>query len=375
MQPAHDANQRSVGSATLNDGPIVITGGAGFIGSNLAHRLLREGREVWLYDNLSRRGVEDNARALAQEFGSRARLIVADTRDAIRVREVVSSAAAVFHFAAQVAVTSSIDDPELDFAVNLQGTLNVLEALRRRRDPPPLLYTSTNKVYGSLSDVALREDGDCVVPADSALSQNGISEARNLDFHSPYGCSKGAADQYVIDYARTYGLRAAVFRMSCIYGPRQCGNEDQGWVAHFLIQAMKGRPLTLYGDGKQVRDILYVDDLLDAMLRVQARMGELGSEAYNIGGGPANAVSLLQVVRQIEELTGESIAVRFAEPRLGDQRYYVTDTRKFASRTGWSARVGHREGIGMLHQWLSTERASALPRVAPRRSNGASVAT
>jgi CDP-paratose 2-epimerase len=245
--------------------PVLITGGSGFIGSNLAERLLERGEDVVLLDNLSRTGVAENAAALAERFGSRVRLVVADVRDKGAVAEWVGQASAVFHFAAQVAVTTSLVDPVLDFDVNVRGTLNVLEALRRLSAPPPLVFTSTNKVYGALSDIRLREGELRYTPCDETLASSGVDEVRPLAFCSPYGCSKGAADQYVIDYAHSFGLKAAVLRMSCIYGPRQFGNEDQGWVAHFLIKALRGEPITLYGDGKQVRDILFVSDLIDSV--------------------------------------------------------------------------------------------------------------
>jgi CDP-paratose 2-epimerase len=363
-----EVHKRALDGVPRIDRPVLITGGAGFIGANLAHRLLSEGHEVWLYDDLSRPGVEANVRSLIETFGSRLRLIVADIRDGARVREAVAAASAVYHFAAQVAVTTSLQDPELDFSVNVQGTLNVLEALRRTSHPPPLLYTSTNKVYGSLADVPLREDAQRVVPRDPELHERGVDEGRNLDFHSPYGCSKGAADQYVLDYARSFDLRAVVFRMSCIYGPRQCGNEDQGWVAHFLMQALSGEPITLYGDGKQVRDILYVDDLLDAMGGALSNIDALSGQAFNVGGGPENTVSLREVVRAIGELTGAEPVLRFAEPRLGDQRYYVSDTSKLTRVLGWRAKTPWREGVSALHRWLSEHPARAARR--PSRSEG-----
>ena len=234
----------------------VITGGAGFVGSNLADRLCRMGRQVLIYDNLSREGVEANLRWLQSEHGSQIRVETADVRDRTQLRAALAHAESVFHFAAQVAVTSSLAEPLHDFEVNVVGTLNVLEAAREAIRPPNLIFTSTNKVYGNLADLAMRSSKTRYEPEPLWVRTNGISEDRPLDFHSPYGCSKGAADQYVVDYARSYGLPSAVFRMSCIYGPHQFGTEDQGWVAHFLIRAIEGRPITLYGDGKQVRDIL-----------------------------------------------------------------------------------------------------------------------
>jgi CDP-paratose 2-epimerase len=262
----------------------------------------------------------------------------------------------VFHFAAQTAVTSSLGDPLHDFEVNARGTLNLLEALRVLEDPPPLVFTSTNKVYGKLADVALSANSTRYEPSDRALCARGISEERPTDFHSPYGCSKGAADQYVLDYARTFDLPALVFRMSCIYGPHQLGTEDQGWVAHFLIRALAGEPITIYGDGLQVRDVLYVDDLVDALLLAQEHMPELQGQVFNIGGGSDNSLSLIELIELIGELDVEC-KVGFGDWRTGDQRYYVSDTRKFGAATGWSARVGVRAGVARLHRWLTEQRS------------------
>jgi CDP-paratose 2-epimerase len=214
------------------------------------------------------------------------------------------------------------------------------------------VFTSTNKVYGSLEDVGLRLNGERYEPADFRLRVCGVSETRPLDFHSPYGCSKGTADQYAIDYARTLGLPAVVFRMSCIYGPHQFGTEDQGWVAHFLIRALKGEPITLYGDGMQVRDVLFVDDLVDAFLLAQANMDRLRGQAFNIGGGPAKTTSLLELLELIRELLGEKPELSFQEWRPGDQRYYVSDINKFRAATGWEPRVGVEEGVRRLYEWL-----------------------
>ncbi len=347
------------------DKPVLITGGSGFVGANLAQRLLQEGRSVILYDNLSRPGVEANARWLAREYGERVRLVVADVRDEAKLPEFVGAASAVFHFAAQVAVTTSLVEPVQDFEVNVRGTLNVLEALRKLAHPPPFLYTSTNKVYGALPDVALREGERRYEPVEERVRCAGVSEQRALDFHSPYGCSKGAADQYVIDYARSFGLPAAVFRMSCIYGPRQFGTEDQGWVAHFLIRAAARQPITIYGDGKQVRDLLFVGDLVSAMLLAEQKMEQLAGRAFNMGGGPENVVSLLELVESIAELTGQRPKLHFETWRTGDQRYYVSDTTKFAQATGWRPEVSVASGLSALFGWLTQyrlEQARSLGR-------------
>jgi len=334
--------------------PILITGGAGFVGSNLAHRLLSAGHKVRLLDNLSRAGVERNLRWLIETHGDLVDIEVPDLRNLSIIRHAVRDASQVFHFAAQVAVTSSLVDPIEDFEINARGTLNVLEAIRALQNPPPLVFTSTNKVYGNLGDLEFVKEGTRYAPRDSSIRERGIGENRSLDFHSPYGCSKGTADQYVIDYARTYGIPALVFRMSCIYGPHQYGNEDQGWVAHFVIRSLAGKPITIYGDGMQVRDILFIDDLVDAFLVAQAQMTKLAGSAFNIGGGSANSISLLELLDLLAELHGGDVSVHFEDWRAADQRYYVADTSKFSSLTGWQPRVGVHEGVRRLYEWIKT---------------------
>jgi len=343
----------------------LITGGAGFIGCNLASRLLAMGRKVRILDNLSRPGVEQNLQWLREQHGDRLQVSVADIRDEKAVTQAVAGTTQVFHFAAQVAVTTSLDSPREDFLVNAQGTFNVLEAVRARPVPPFMLMTSTNKVYGELADLALQPTGQHYEPLDPLTRSLGVSERRPLDFHSPYGCSKGAADQYVIDYARSYGLNTMVFRMSCIYGPRQFGTEDQGWVAHFILRALRGEAITLYGDGKQVRDILFVEDLVNAFLLAEQHAPELSGRAFNIGDGPGNAISLLDLLDRIEALHGRRPPVSFDDWRTGDQRYYVSDTRAFEQATGWRQKVAAREGIARLYEWLAKNRRPASVQPAP----------
>jgi CDP-paratose 2-epimerase len=335
---------------------VVITGGCGFIGCNLAHALCLNEQPVILYDNLSRPGVEQNAEWLRDTHGDLLQLEVADTRDARTLAECVEQAAAVYHFAAQVAVTSSLTAPVYDFDVNARATLNLLEAVRELPKPPPIIFTSTNKVYGSLEDVELRLNGDRYEPVDGDTRACGIGEDQRLDFYSPYGCSKGAADQYILDYARTFGLPAVVFRMSCIFGPHQFGTEDQGWVAHFLINALEQRPITIYGDGKQVRDILSVNDLVDALLLARKNIRTLSGQVFNIGGGVENTTSLRELLALIGQLNESKPRVTFAHWRPGDQRYYVTNFSKFHTATGWSPRVGKLEGMRRLYDWLRESR-------------------
>jgi CDP-paratose 2-epimerase len=344
--------------------PVVIFGGAGFIGSNVADHYLSEGHLVRVFDNVSRAGVERNLRWLKERHGSLLNVVVGDVRDEVAVRGAVRDAGEVFHFAAQVAVTTSLEGPVHDFEVNARGTLNVLEALRAMDEPASLIFTSTNKVYGGLPGLELVQSGRRYGPRDEDTRAHGLSERCPLDFESPYGCSKGCADQYVLDYGRSFGLKTAVFRMSCIYGPRQFGNEDQGWVAHFLIRALEGKPITLYGDGMQVRDILFVEDLVRALQLAQTNIDKLQGQVFNIGGGPERTVSLLELLDLIEQLTGRRTEVRFEDWRTGDQRYYVSDTRKFQQATGWAPQVSVEQGVTRLHAWLETlvqERTSHAP--------------
>ena len=347
---------QSISAGRTGKRPVVITGGCGFIGCNLADALCSQDQPVILYDNLSRPGVDQNAEWLREKHGDLVQLEVADTRDAQTLAKCIEQAAAVFHFAAQVAVTSSLKAPVYDFDVNARGTLNLLEAVRELRNPPPVIFTSTNKVYGSLEDVDLRLNGERYEPVQDEICACGIGEDQRLDFYSPYGCSKGAADQYILDYARTFGLPAVVFRMSCIYGLHQFGTEDQGWVAHFLINALEEHPITLYGDGKQVRDILFVDDLIEALLLARKNIRTLSGQVFNIGGGVGNTTSLRELLTLIGELHESKPRINFAHWRPGDQRYYVTNFSKFHTATGWSPRIGKVEGVRRLYDWLRDER-------------------
>ncbi|HZD86809.1 MAG TPA: NAD-dependent epimerase/dehydratase family protein [Gaiellaceae bacterium] len=348
-------------AGTNGRGHVLITGGAGFVGTNLADRLLEQGRRVIVLDTLVRPGVERNLRWLQARHGDRLQALRADVRDVGPLREAVAAAESVFHLAAQVAVTTSLDEPLDDLDVNLCGTVALLEELRRLRRPVPLLFTSTNKVYGPLDDVELERKGDRWLPRDEVLRRRGVGEERPLEFRTPYGCSKGAADQYVVDYAKTFGLPATVFRMSCIYGSHQHGTEDQGWVAHFLRRARAGETITVYGDGAQVRDVLHVRDLVDAMLHVAAEPGRHAGCVYNVGGGPAAEISLLELLRLIGDLEGHDPIVEFAEPRTGDQLWYVSDNSRLCAATEWRPTLGTAEGIADLHRWLVAE---SSPRAA-----------
>lgn len=328
---------------------VIITGGAGFIGSNAAHRHLARGDDVVLVDNLSRHGSEANLSWLRGRDGKLVfeRQDIRDRRSIERIFDEHRDAERVLHLAGQVAVTTSVEDPRSDFDVNAAGTLNVLEAMRASRSAATLVYASTNKVYGVLPGItpvlkAARYEFE---------SLDGIGEEQPLDFHSPYGCSKGAADQYVRDYARIYGLRTVVLRQSCIYGYRQFGVEDQGWVGWFCIAASLGLPLRIYGDGHQVRDVLFIDDLLDVFDAAAARAPSGG--IYNIGGGLENAVSLLQVIHELERLSGHRLPLSFNAWRPGDQKIYVSRITRAEHDLGWRPRVSWRAGVEQLYRWVS----------------------
>ncbi|HEY7810238.1 MAG TPA: SDR family NAD(P)-dependent oxidoreductase [Allosphingosinicella sp.] len=343
--------------------PVLVTGGAGFIGSNIADALAGQGHEVLVYDALSRPGVETNLAWLKDRHGARVQSVTADVRDEDSLARAAREAKAVFHMAAQVAVTTSMVDPREDFDINIRGTLHLLDALRLKGEATPVIFASTNKVYGDLADLEFRLDGDKYVPVDAHVAANGIGENRPLDFHTPYGCSKGAADQYVLDYARSFGMRTAVVRMSCIYGMRQMGTEDQGWVAHFLIRALEGKPITLYGDGYQVRDILDVSNAVDAYLKIWERIDEVGGRAFNLGGGPSNAVSLRELLAHISGLLGREVEVEYSDWRAGDQRYFVADTSALRAALPLAPEVPWKQGVAALADWLREARlpASAQP--------------
>lgn len=333
----------------------LITGGCGFVGANLARALLRRNHHVTVLDNCSRPGVRQNLAWLERMRHRRWALVVADVRDYDAVRQAVAGQTMVFHLASQVAVTSSLDDPRRDFEINLLGTINVLEALRSQPpgSRPGLIFTSTNKVYGQLDQGAVSE-GPCRYSY--ADPSPGISESQPLDFHSPYGCSKGAADQYVRDYARVYGLATVVFRMSCIYGPRQFGSEDQGWVAHFIISALLGRPVTIYGSGRQVRDVLFIDDLVAAFLAAAERLENVRGEVFNIGGGAASTLSLMELVDWINQRCSGSLRLTRGPCRVGDQSIYVSDISKAAAKLRWQPQVPVWTGLEKLWSWVERNR-------------------
>jgi CDP-paratose 2-epimerase len=328
----------------------LVTGGLGFIGCNMASRLLRDGNRVVILDNASRPGVLNNLEWLREEHPGQVQWIEGDVRDVAAVNRAIQGANVVFHYAAQVAVTTSVAHPREDFEVNALGTLNVLEAARRLDPMPVVLFTSTNKVYGGLEGVRVAEGETRYSLVDC---QEGIPETFPLDFHSPYGCSKGAADQYVRDYFRIYDLPTIVFRMSCIYGLRQMGNEDQGWVAHLVRTALQGGELRIFGDGKQVRDLLYVEDLIEAMLRAVSRVDQTAGQVYNLGGGPTHTLSVWVELREyLKEFMEPVPEAHLCQWRPGDQRIYISDTRKAQRDLDWSPKVSVAEGLKrMVDDW------------------------
>ncbi|HUH97855.1 MAG TPA: GDP-mannose 4,6-dehydratase [Anaerolineales bacterium] len=329
----------------------LVTGGAGFIGSNYVHRLLERGEHVSIYDNLSRAGAPRNLDWLKRSFGEKAfNLIAADVRDPASITSAARAADVIVHLAGQVAVTTSVTNPRADFEANAVGTFNTLEAARLSGRDPIFLFASTNKVYGGMDDVKVVEDATRWRYAGLA---NGCPESQPLDFHSPYGCSKGTGDQYVRDYARIYGLRSVVFRQSCIYGPRQFGIEDQGWLAWMTIAAVTGRRITIYGDGKQVRDVLHVDDLLNAYDAAIEKIELAQGRVYNMGGGARNVLAVwAEFGPLLEKLLGHKIEVAHADWRPGDQRVFYADFSRARRELGWEPKIGLQDGIERLFNWV-----------------------
>ncbi|HET7467492.1 MAG TPA: FAD-dependent oxidoreductase [Candidatus Dormibacteraeota bacterium] len=316
---------------------MLITGGAGFLGVNAAAHLAKQGWHVTLLDNLSRAGTDRNLEWLRQNHASNVEFVREDLRHYQGLEAHVKGQDAVLHLAGQVAVTTSLQDPFTDFEINARGTLNLLEATRLHSPHAAFVFASTNKVYGQLpkNNVACKE-------------------TQPIDFHSPYGCSKGAADQYVRDYARCFHMNTVVLRQSCIYGAHQYGTEDQGWVAHFVHSILKGRPLTIYGDGTQVRDLLDARDLSRLYQLVIERIDVARGEIYNAGGGPENQRNLLQVIEHIGRLTEKQPVYSFAGWREGDQAYYVSDITKLKDQLGWSPQVSFDDGLRDLVRWAAS---------------------
>ena len=326
----------------------LIIGGAGFIGSNLANYLLKINGSVTIFDNFSRQGALLNSKWLQSNYPD-VRIVRGDIRfDQEKLKNEIEKADIVYHLAAQVAVTTSVIDPREDFEINALGTFNVLESIRKSKSKSILIYSSTNKVYGQIEDMEIVEKDSHYEYKDYP---EGVSEQKPIDFHSPYGCSKGAGDQYVRDYARVYGLNTVVFRQSCIYGPRQFGVEDQGWVAWFIIASILSKPITIFGNGKQSRDILYINDLINAFELAICNIEKTKGKIYNIGGGPKNTISLLELIKHLENFLGKKIDYSFSDWRTGDQRLFVSNISKANEDFKWEPKIGKEEGVRKLFKW------------------------
>ncbi len=337
---------------------VFITGGAGFIGCNAAAHHLSKGATVTVFDNLSRPRTQFNVDWLKTHANAaNLRVVVGDIRNAAETAAAMAAARPdmVLHLAAQTAVTTSVKDPRTDFEINALGTFNVLEAARALSNPPVLIYASTNKVYGGMEDVSLVEDATRHRFRDFP---DGIDEHQPIDLHSPYGCSKGAGDQYVRDYARIYGLPTVVFRQSTIYGTRQFGVEDQGYLAHFIIAIVTGKKLTIYGDGKQVRDMLHVSDLIAAYDAAYANIDRARGEIFNIGGGSCNTTSIwAELGPRLEKLAGRPVPVTRGDWRPGDQLVFIADISKCARVLGWTPKIDFADGVDELWRWVTDNRA------------------
>ncbi len=335
---------------------ILITGGAGFIGANLANRLIGEGHAVTIYDNLSRSGGQRNVDWLRETHGAdRVTVVKADLKDADTLAAAAKGVDRLYHLAGQVAVTTSVTNPRADFESNALGTFNALEAARAAGSNPIFIYSSTNKVYGGMEEVKVVEQATRYAYDNLP---NGVPETQPLDFHSPYGCSKGAGDQYVRDYARIYGMRTVVARQSCIYGYRQFGIEDQGWLAWFTIAALKKRPISIFGNGKQVRDALFIEDVLDAYQSFVDHIDTAAGQVYNLGGGPTNTISVwMEFGPMLAEFLGEPVPVTYGEWRPGDQPVFIADIRKAKKELGWAPKVGVKAGAKRMFDWIKANQA------------------
>ena len=332
---------------------LLITGGAGFIGSNLAHFFLGKGYKVTIFDNFERKGTKQNLGWLKKQFPT-VTVVEGDIRNKKDLDRAVIDKDVIFHLAAQVAVTTSVFDPRIDFDINALGTFNLLESVRKYDHRPLVIYSSTNKVYGEMTHIKVIEQKTRYMYKNLP---NGVPETFCLDFHSPYGCSKGAGDQYIHDYERIYGIPTVVFRQSCIYGPNQFGIEDQGWLAWFIIALTMGSQITIYGDGKQIRDILYIDDLVRLFELAVENKEKVRGKIYNVGGGMKNTLSVWSEFGPIlEKLFNKKIDAKFSKWRPGDQKVYVSDIRLVEKELGWRPKIGIEEGIEKLFNWVGNNK-------------------
>jgi len=329
---------------------ILITGGAGFIGSNLTKHGLKQGHDIIVLDNLSRPNVDKNLNWLKEDSPENLTFIKADTKDYDWQNLDLKSFDGIFHLAAQVAVTTSVDEPMEDFLVNAYATVRLLDAMRKQGSKALIVYSSTNKVYGNLEDIEL-EESETKYSFLNEKYKNGVDENRKLDFHSPYGCSKGAADLYVHDFSRIYDLNTVVLRKSCIYGERQFGTEDQGWIFHFVNRIINGQHLNIFGDGKQVRDILYIGDLVKLYYSLLENKNQVSGEIFNIGGGVQNSISLIEAMDMIHDQTGKEVKIKTFIERPGDQKIYISDSTKVRSLIGWKSKTTVSDGVAKLISW------------------------
>ena len=334
-----------------------ITGGCGFLGSNIAAEVLRRGDEVAVLDNLSRVGATENLKWLHTHGDFR--FIHADVRSPNDVARAVRDCRpeVLYHLAGQVAMTTSVANPRMDFEVNVLGTFNVLEAVREYAEGCGVLYSSTNKVYGDLEWLEYEEQDRRYV---CKRYPNGFPETIPLEFRSPYGTSKGSAEQYVLDYAHTYGLMTAVFRHSSMYGGRQFATYDQGWIGWFCQKALEAKrrtqmdPFTVSGNGKQVRDVLYASDMVDLYLAGAAKIESVRGQVFNIGGGMENSLSLLELFDMLERSLDIRLRYTHIAPRNSDQKVFVADISKARTILGWTPRVGARDGIDIMLSWVKS---------------------
>jgi CDP-paratose 2-epimerase len=349
---------------------VLITGGAGFIGSNLAANLLaRTDAVVTVFDNLSRRGVELNLAWLKTLDGSRRlRFVRGDIRNAERIAAATRTADEIYHLAAPSPGPSLLAEPRLDFDINVTGTVNVLEAARASGRSPIVLFASTGKVYGPLDSIPLKQEPTRLESAVPGF--RGVSETAPVDFHCPYACTKSVADQYVRDYARLYNLPTIAFRMGCIAGPGQFGNQGQGWVAHFVYSALSGRPVTVYGDGLQVRDVLHVADLVDAVNAARAYVPVVAGKAFNIGGGMSRCVSVKEMIALIEQICHKPVQCAVEPARPGDQLFSVSDNTRFFNQTGWLPRRSLEQTVRDISSFWHANRMAVMraPELRRRKS-------
>lgn len=340
---------------------ILIIGGAGFIGINSARHFLKKGYRVSILDDLSRAGTDYNIKKLKEDFSNKFTFKKCDiTKDKKTLQSFVNNNDFVLHLAAQVAVTTSIINPEDDLRINVIGTFNVLEAIRKSKNKPSIIYSSTNKVYGSLPQYEVIEKKNRYIFKEGKLNSKGISENVKIDFHSPYGCSKGSADFYVIDYGRIYGFNSVSFRQSCIYGEYQMGIEDQGWVAWFAIAALLNKKITIFGNGKQVRDLLYVDDLVRLYDMAVENIDKVSGEAFNVGGGPKNTLSIVECLGMLEDKLELNIQTKKDKIRAGDQPVFIADTSKIYNALGWKPSIDISEGLNRMISWIKENRNAVL---------------